>query len=197
MATFTLPKTLVAGTNENVNDVQSNFTSLLGNLNTDFEPAFSSYKVVEAASCGLDAFSITGAGTYVISGNGGSVGLASASTASVGVFYLDPANWAASSRTTKYRVLAELPTKGTAPGQTSTFGLYPVSATSGGAVTLGTVTSGSTVAIASNTNTLNQGNSGDFTAPAAGFYAFAVVSAGAWTGGSSAVCKLRLLMRQV
>jgi hypothetical protein len=92
-----------------------------------------------------------------------------------GILYLDPADYAVAGKTTKYRLRAMLGTNATAPTSTFTFGLYPVTAIAGGAgvvvFTLGAVTSGSTVAfVAPGASSLNQNNSGDFTAPSDGYY---------------------------
>lgn len=103
--------------------------------------------------------------------------------------YLDPADYAVNGKTTRYRLRAQVLTNATAPAVNFTFGLYPVSTVKGaaGGITfnVGTVISGSTVAI--NTpakESLNQGNSGDFTAPAANFYVIGCVVSGTTAASS-------------
>lgn len=120
------------------------------------------------------------AGTYHLIPNGSPSGSGGA-TAATAVGYIDPADYGVAGLTTKYRLTATLLTNATAPGTiTFTAGFYPVSASAGGAdvasFTAGVVTSGSTVAFTNpSASTLNQGNSGDFTAPAANYFSLAVV----------------------
>ena len=133
----------------------------------------------------------TAAATLFLPEGSGS-GLAAATTLSpLAVVYLDKADFAYGSLTTKYRVRATCLTNATAPTQTFTVGLYPITANDGGSdaitMTAGTVTSGSTVAFTTPAlSTQNQGNSGDFTAPNAGYYALGVVISGT-TAASSRV----------
>jgi len=122
------------------------------------------------------------AATYVAVPNTAAGTLASAIAAAQGVFYLNPADYAVTGKTTQYRVKADAFTNATTVGTfTATWGLYPVSATAGGTdsstVTTGTVTAGSTVAFVDPaTSTRFTGNSGAFTAPAAGYYCLGCVS---------------------
>lgn len=145
------------------------------------------YRVIQT---GFGQFgAVTPAATYII-GAGNVISNASNSATSPVLVYLDPADWEVNAKAVKYRVRAQVYTNATAPAVTLTFGLYPVSTVAGAVggitVTLGTVTSGSTVAIATpSASTKNQGNSGDFTAPAAGHYALGVVTSGGSTAASS------------
>jgi len=103
--------------------------------------------------------------------------------------YLDPVDFAVSGKTARYRLQAQVLTNAVAPGVNLTFGLYPVSTVKGaaGGITfnVGTVITGSTVAInAPAKESLNQGNSGDFTAPAANFYVIGCVVSGTTAASS-------------
>jgi len=93
--------------------------------------------------------------------------------------YFDDADMTATSMTQKLRLRFQVHTNATQPTITFTAGLYPVTFAGGAdtiAATLGTVVSGSTVAIASPAASLTtQGNSGDFAIPADGQYALGVV----------------------
>jgi hypothetical protein len=99
------------------------------------------------------------------------------------------------------RIRAQAVVNGTAPARTITCGLYPVSSATGGTdsiqVTLGTVVAGSTVAFASpSAASLNQGNSGDFTIPADGFYALGFnLAGGVITANSRVAVNVHLQQR--
>ena len=165
------------------------------------EPAFSTYKTL-AEKTGAIAGAATGVCLL------GTTGTFLANPVPVGwtgtVFYFDPADFTAATRATKYRVRAQAATNAVAPAATITFGLYPV-ATTGGAsgahaevASLGAVVTGSTVAFASpGATTQSQGNSGDFTAPTAGFYVLAASLSTATAGTSRVALRAELQMRQV
>lgn len=160
------------------------------------------YKELRAADALLQAATISSTGVRVLGDltatNVGYIQIASSATGYAAAFYLDPADYTVGTRTTKYRLRVAYSTNGTQSGQTTTFGLYPVSSISGGIVTLGAVTAGSTVAFANPAiNTLGQGNSGDFTAPTAGYYALGFAAGAAWTAAAEAAVSVRLQMRQV
>lgn len=133
------------------------------------------------------------AGTYLLNA---SAAAALASPASSGTaFYEDPADYATGIRTTKYRLKASALPNATGPSTGFTFGLYPL--TFGGAAntmtfTLGTVIAGSTFTISA---VGGQGNSGDFTAPAAGYFAIGVVTTSAIAAGSLVHLDATLQMR--
>jgi hypothetical protein len=196
---YSFPHTLTPGTPENVTDVMDNFTGHA----TDTEYAYSAYKTLQAQTGfligGLAAvdrvFANSNSGQLTVNGS-------SVSNRGAAVFYLDPADYTAASRTTKYRVRATLLVNATAPACNFTVGLYPVSAVAGAAtelnLTLGTVTAGSTVTFTTpSASTLNQGNSGDFTAPTAGYYALGVLNSGSPIANSVMDFNVTLQMRQV
>lgn len=117
--------------------------------------------------------------------------LATAGAAGRSVFYLDPADLAASGFTTNLRVAASLVMNATVPGATFTFGLYPVSATAGASgvlsITVDPVVSGSTAAFSPAPTANGRQVSSDFAAPAAGFYALGVVIGGSNVAAASLV----------
>lgn len=174
----------------------------LNSIEDDHDLAFSTYKLVG----GSDRASLIGASaaaaTYPLGAQEAAVTAAADGVGGRSIFYLDPADWAAGSvvsRTTKLRVRAWVVPNSTQPNTTFTVGLYPVTGSSGADpdATLGTVVTGSTVALSSFTNsTPKQGNSGDFTCPAAGFYALAVVLAGSSAASSATLVAAALQMRQ-
>ena len=176
----------------------------LTDLNTatkaDWEYAYSSYKTIRSVQSHIDAGAT--AGTYQFLQNGGNMVLFSAGNALGNFIYFDPADWAAGSRTAKLRVVAACQTNAAAPNITFTLGLYPVTSGGGGAgvavMTAGTVTVGSTVVFTTPTlSTLTTANSGDFTAPAAGWFSLGCVTNGTAAANSVAVLSASLQMRQV
>lgn len=166
------------------------------------EAAFSTYKTLHQVGGFVKGDQAT-AGTYGLGGRAWE-GLNSAlSLDGYGVFYFDPADFTAGSRTTKLRLRVALMTNATAPAATFTVGLYPVSAVAGGTfisltATLGTVVAGSSVTFTTpSASTRSQGNSGDFPAPAAGFYVLGVVLSATPAGPSSEAINATLQLRQV
>jgi hypothetical protein len=164
----------------------------------EVDRAFSMYKThVERASFANTAI-VTSATTYVLFAALAGAVVQSAGSASNGIFYLDPADWLAGSRATKLRLRAAYYSNGTQTGVTTTVGLYPVSSISGGAVTTGTVVTGSTVAFANPAiNTMSQNNSGDFNAPAAGHYVLGFNASGAFAASAGVSIAVQLQFRQV
>ena len=111
--------------------------------------------------------------------------------------YFDDADYTIASKTQKLRVRAQVCTNATAWSTvTATFGLYPVTfAGTADALTatLGTVVTGSTVAIANpSASTVNQGNSGVFTIPADGQYALGVVTSAMLIAAASSFISAQL-----
>jgi hypothetical protein len=213
--TWTPPVTLVANTNENVNDLNSIFTSLQNTVNGGLDEtnvpnlaaAFTTYKPPVAWGGGQTGTAGAG-GTFLMAGGptanaGTGVAAAGAAGTAAWAFYLDPAKWTANARTTKLRLHAQLFVNNVAPATNFVPGLYPVT-TSGAAsgvdsgVNVGAVVTGSTVAFTTPAATAQlQSTSGDFNAPAAGFYVFAVVIGGAMVAGSRVTLGVQLEMRQV
>ena len=176
----------------------------LNSMEDDYEYAFSTYDFW--VSRGVYRFDAPAAGTFLLPAgaitDAGTGLAASAAGAGSAVHYIDPGLETANTRTTYYNLSATALVNATAPTVTFTVGLYPVTAVAGAAatlsVTLGTVTAGSTVAFTSPAlDSLNHGVSGDFAAPAAGFFALAVVVSGSAAASSSTLISVRLMTRQV
>ena len=118
------------------------------------------------------------------------------------IVYLDDADYLETGGTLKLRLRAQLLCNATAPAITVTFGLYPITAAAGGSgvlsETIGTVVSGSTVAFTTpSASSQNQGNSGDFTVPADGYYAIGVVGSGTQAANSYLGMTAQLQVRTV
>lgn len=174
----------------------------LNSIEDDYEFAFSSYHGLVGIA-GSARFDSTSAGTFLLLPGPNLGGVpASGNTAGLCAVYFDPADFTANTRVNKLRIRASALVNNVAPAVTFTVGLYPITSPAGAAgslsVTLGGVVAGSTVAFASPAvNSPNQLNSGDFTAPAAGYYALGVVVSGAAAASSGVGISARVQMRQV
>jgi len=119
----------------------------------------------------------------------------------VPMIYFDDADATATSLIQKLRLRAQVNTNNASPTITFTFGLYPVTFAGGTevfTVTLGTVVSGSTVAIASPAATSTvSANSGDFTIPSDGQYALGCVTSAMMPDTSAALLTAQLQTRSV
>lgn len=177
----------------------------LNSIQDDYESAFASYKsgTIERAGSGTPALAL---GTYVIpSGNGvQQLAVLPVSVAGYRPFYLDPADFSAAPRLNKLRLRAQLFTNAVAPGTVWTVGLQPVltfGGASGAEPTVAsitsTVTGSSVVFTLPGANTATQQNSGDFTAPAAGFYVLTVVNSAGSAANSVVAVRAALQVRQV
>lgn len=144
------------------------------------------------------------AGTYALwagpheAANTAVVALGTAGTLAA-AFWMDPANWTVTGLTTKLRLEAFCHIGATAPGQTMTVGLYPVTTlTNTGLAAVGTVTAGSTVAFttpAANSHAHNA--STDINVPAAGWYCIGVNFTGATAASSNTLLGVNLQRRWV
>jgi hypothetical protein len=183
-------------------------TVLNGNLDGTnapaLEAAFSTWKTIQWGSGLATNAIVTAGGVYGIYPFAGSstgvwtTGLAAHS------FYLEPSDYTAGTRTTRYRLRAQCIVNGAAPTTNIVPGLYPVTSFGGGAGStptisaLGTVIAGSTITFttpALSTNTVS--TSTEFTAPAAGAYAFALAIGGGFAASSQVQINVQLQMRQV
>jgi hypothetical protein len=176
------------------------------NMNVAFakdnvEPAFSGYKTLMpelSYSVGNGTFSV--AGTFFFA-NGG--GFFATPTSKIFLRYLDPADYAAGSRTTKYRLRAAIGTNAVAPAANFVFGLYPLTFVPGasgsaGTFTVGAVTAGSTVTFnAPGANSSPTPSVAEFTAPAAGRYAIGIAVSAAVAVNSQVDLLASLDVRQV
>jgi hypothetical protein len=162
----------------------------------DVEAAFSSYKPLRTAATRMAAADVGAGGVYAFGGALSSNAIPSNTTVR-GIFYFDPADYAASTRSTKLRLRASC-APGATPGTTVVVGLYPVTSILAGAATFGAVVTGSTASLGTPTaNTLANASSGDFTAPSAGYYTFAFAAGAAFGGGADLQLDAMLQFRQV
>lgn len=189
MTTFSLPRTLVAGTPENINHVQENFVAVRDHMNgnldttnfaTSAKPVtlLGPYHLV-AQSGGLYNDSLSASGIYVLQtvnalpvANGGSMFGPAA-------FRFDPADYAVSGLTPKLRLRALVMTNSIDPGANFTPSLRSITASGGGAdihtLTLNaTHVTGSDFSINPGASDSLDGTSADFTLPAADDYAFSL-----------------------
>lgn len=164
-----------------------------------------SYRLVQNARTSL--YEAVAAGTYQF-------GTAAISTTEKGVvsgsstreflthfFYFAAADYTTTGRTQKLRVRSQIAVNATKPTLKFTVGLYPITVAGGVnalSITLGTVVSGSTIEFNEPAaSTIGQGNSGDFTVPSDGAYAFGVVTSGALTANSAVNVSAQLQSRLV
>lgn len=198
MPTWTKPVTLVANTNENVNDLNAIVDDIYSRANGGLDEtnvpnlaaAFTSYKQLARGaaqvtnSTGTFAL-LVGEGVAANTSNplvGGGF-----ATPADSLLELDPADFNANTRTTKLRLRFTAVTNAVAPAVNYTAGLYPI-ATYGGAAgagptiaTVGTVVTGSTAVISTPAaaGRATPAVSTDFNFPAAGAYLLGVVPSGA------------------
>lgn len=162
--------------------VSQNFTDLVNEVIV-VNGALTSYQHVHRFVAQIT--SGAAAGTYILSTAAAIAnGSITAADPSVTLFYIDPADWNVSGRTTKLRIRAGVGTNAVAPGVTFTVGLYPVSTLTGSSgaaptLALGPVITGSQAAVA----TPGAGGGtwvlgADFNCPTAGAYALAVLTSG-------------------
>lgn len=116
--------------------------------------------------------------------------------------YFDDADYTVGSLTQKLRLRAQVSANATAwSSVTATFGLYPLTfagTTDQLSITLGTVVSGSTVALANpGASATAQGNSGDFTIPSDGLYGIGFVTSATLTNNNMSLLTAQLQTRSV
>jgi hypothetical protein len=207
------PNNLVGNQNASMVDIQGPFVDLRSFLNggsvdetnvPNLSAAFTTYKppIVTVRTQITNAGGSNRFGTYL-----GSVASAnpvfSTIPVNAGVFYLDPADFNANTRTTKLQLRAVGVSNAVAPGQALTAGLYLVSSVSGTSgnqplvATTGTVLTGSTAAVSPIALGSAPAVSGDFNCPAAGNYVINVTTSGAIAAGSVVDVVCHLYMRQV
>lgn len=190
-----------------LNAIQDDYDAKDAVIVASAEYAFSSYKtILPPMGVAIDDNNDTGPILLSRTPPLSTVGFDPGATAGVIQFavYLDPADFAAGSRTSKLRLRAQCITNAVAPNKTITAGMYPITAFGGASgahpyvQTLGTVVTGSTVAFATPAlSTRTPSTSGDFTFPSAGWYSFALSTSGAMAVGSRTVIMADLQVRQV
>jgi hypothetical protein len=145
------------------------------------------------------------AGTYLLRTSASAI-LAPGGTAADTAFYLDPADFAASGRTTKLVFRAALLTNATSPtGTTYSFGIFPV-ATWGGAAgavptvaTIGSIVAGSATPniVAPAATTMTGPQSVELDPPTAGWYTLGLVQTSSPPPNSSVAVFGNLFVKQV
>ena len=141
--------------------------------------------------------------TRVVVPSGAVVASTASTIAATSTFAINTTELAVSGLTTKLNLQVSCLTNATAVGTcTFTFGLYPVSATAGGtdtsSITIGAVTSGSTVAFVDPAaSTITTSTSGDFTCPATGHYVIGLLNSATPTADSFASFPVILRYRHV
>lgn len=206
MATIVYPFTLTAGQPENVNQLNSNLNAITAQVNGSLDFANLSSTVQS------DYNHITQSGVIISTLTNGTYGFgpgAMGTGATLPPFALtaatmdlDPADYALSARTAKYRIKVVMRVNAVAPGVTFTWGLAVPTVSYGLSGAQGTVTAltptGTAASIASpGASAATSANSGDFTAPAAGpLVPYVAVSAN-MAAGSQAGCTWTLQRRTV
>jgi zona occludens toxin (predicted ATPase) len=121
-----------------------------------------------------------------------------------GFFWLDPADYAATDKTTYFRIRLTVLTNDVAPAANFTASLVPASGTPSGAVAAdvklqkGADVSGSSVAVtAPAVNTINKVDSADFTVSSASMYALRHILSATMTALSGASVRVELFVRNV
>lgn len=212
MATLTYPYTLTAGQPENVNQLNSNLSAISTVLNGGVDAAnvtgavfFEQYKRLFTASANCIA-AVSTAGTLCGITTATSTPPTSGSAAGgaawgCGLFYLTASEYAVTGKTTKLLVKAAYGSNATAAGTTITIGAYPVTVAGAAgqvAFTMGTVVSGSTVALASpSASAFATGTSGDFTLPSDGAYILGFVCTGTPAANHVGLISAQLCVRNV
>lgn len=210
MTTLAYSHTLVAGTPENINDVQDMFndvrTAFNGNIDAtnlaaSAKPAtlLGAYRTVHEATFGLTS-SFTGATTWVptVLSAGAAVG---GSSTSYVVCPITLADYAVSGLTTQFRVQALTLTNPTAPAVNFTFGCQLIATLSGGASFLSIaslVASPATVtrsAPAANSGLVD--STSDFTISSSGAYVLTVTTSGTPAASSATSLNVRLQVHNI
>lgn len=177
-------------------------------IQDDYELAFSTWKTIAE---GRGADNGSGTGTYLLhrdSNNGSDGSLQAAGGAGAQVHdvasYFNFDDFDAGTRAVKLRLRAQLAVNAVAPGNTYTFGLYPVTTfggTSGNksiVTVIGALVAGSNVAFATpGASAAQQSVSAEFTAPANGWYVLGLAVSAPAAANSWVAFLAQLQMRQV
>lgn len=206
MTTLAYSHTLVAGTPENINDVQDMFndarTVINGNLDatnlaTTAKPAtlMGAYRTVGEASLVLTTF-MTGATTWLPSETGTTLSLGVASAGPPVFFPITLADYAVSGLTTQFRVQAATITNATAPAVSFTFALGLITGLggTGGNISITNVTLNPTNVTRTTPSASASyiDSTADFTIAATGVYVLVVSASGTPAANSNTSFRLRL-----
>lgn len=221
MSQLSLTYTDPQGSQKNIDHITQNFTDVKAFLNgsgalgggnltaqntasafakDNVEPAFAGWKLAWQVTGAVIAS--IGAASYYFTQSGGIQGSTVTSALAPAFTWLDSADYAAGSRSTKFRVRATIATNGTAPGVTLTAGLYPVTVGGGSGVvglTLGSaVTSSQATLTTPAANAATHADSSTFTPPTAGAYTLGfVIDTGTTAANSFGAMNLRLEYQQI
>lgn len=153
-----------------------------------------------ALAFGTGRYAAAAAGTYFFDGAGG-IQANGANAGSTAMLALRASDFAVAGKTTKLRLVVVTMTNGTAPANTLTFGLHPV--TSAGAaglqtLTLGAAVAGSAIAVANPAANICVPTFGpEFALPADAAYILGLVSSGGGAANSVRGSHVQLQMRHV
>lgn len=211
LTTLAYSHTLVAGTPENINDVQDMFndakTVINGNLDTSnmaatMKPAtlMGPYRPVSEATMAFTSLT-GGAATYTPTASGGSVPIGTSATLNLLTIPIVLADYAVSGLTTQFRIQASTITNTIAPAINFTFGVFQLVTTGGaggntsivsGGPVLGGVTRAAPAASSPFTDT-----GADFTISSNGVYVLCVTTTGTPTVNSNTMPTIRLQVHNI
>lgn len=215
MTTLAYSHTLVAGTPENINDVQDMFndvkTLVNGNLDAtnlaaSARPAtvLGAYRTVHEATFALDSTN-TGATTYVPTVSSSTSPVRALSTAGLSAIVFCPltvADYSVSGLTTQFRVQGSVITNGVAPGVSFTYSVAQITNLNGTGNAIGI--SGTGTLLGSVTRTTPGANSAfvdssaaDFTISTSGTYVMLLASSGSPAANSNTQFCLRLQVHHI
>lgn len=211
MTTLAYSHTLVAGTPENINDVQDMFndvkTLVNGNLDATnlaatAKPAtlMGAYRPVSGEA--LFSFVNTHtAGTWVASTSSAAVLVGTTSPIAQAIIPITLADYAVSGLTTQFRVQAATITNNAAPAVNFVYSLGLVAGLSGtgGSIGISSVTLNPTNVTRATPGgvTANVDSTADFTVSSSGVYVLCVTLSGTPADNSNTVCALRLQVHNV
>ena len=210
MTTLTYPHTLVAGTPENVNDLNDNLNAVTTwaagnidatNLAATAKPATlkGDYELVGESS--LLFSSSFAAATYSATKTAAIQAIGTTAAASPVVLPINLPDFAVSGLTTQFRIQALTMTNATAPAMNFTFGVALIMAQAGGSGLIGITTIGSVLgavtATAPPAATPTTSTGVDFTIAGSGAYVLVVTTSGTPAVNSVAGCTVRLQVHHI
>jgi hypothetical protein len=210
MTTLTYPHTLVAGTPENVNDLNDNLNAVTTwaagnidatNLAATAKPAtvLGAYRTVHESAFSINAGST--AATYVATVQGTATFIATPTNIAFSVCPITLADYAVSGLTTQFRVQASTIVNTIAPAVTFTYALAPITSNAGAAGTTSIASVGASlgsVALASpgaSSRTISAGS--DFTISSNEVYVLIVTLSGTTAATSDVHALLRLQVHHI
>jgi len=210
MTTLAYSHTLVAGTPENINDVQDMFNDVktwangnidATNLAASADPAtvLGAYRTIHEATVGFTSGVTAGTFIPVNDAQAGKIGVATAAT--LVVCPINVADYAVSGLTTQFRMQASTITNPTAPAVNFTFAPAIITGFSGaaGSISIASVTGlgASVVRTAPALSTGFVDTTADFTISSNGVYVLTVALSGAPAANSWTNCTMRLQVHHI